>query len=41
MDSMRKDKTDEDRIARAVIAVSKKVGVSPSNGPQNSDQWLS
>jgi aryl-alcohol dehydrogenase-like predicted oxidoreductase len=28
MDSMRKDKTDEDRIARAVIAVGKKVGAS-------------
>jgi aryl-alcohol dehydrogenase-like predicted oxidoreductase len=30
MDSMRKDKTDEDRIARAVIAVGKKVGASPA-----------
>ena len=30
MDSMRQDKTDEDRIARAVIAVGKKIGASPA-----------
>jgi aryl-alcohol dehydrogenase-like predicted oxidoreductase len=30
MDSMRKDKTDEDRIARAVITVGKKIGASPA-----------
>jgi aryl-alcohol dehydrogenase-like predicted oxidoreductase len=30
MDSLRKDKVDEDRIARAVRAVSKKVGASPA-----------
>lgn len=30
MDSLRKDKVDEDRIARAVMAVGKKIGASPA-----------